>query len=59
MDYHYIIAKLEEDKRKLTEKLENKDLPKAEYETIKHSIENYDYIIQLTEMNHFERGILQ
>jgi predicted transcriptional regulator YdeE len=59
MDYQYIIAKLEDDKRKLTEKLENKELPKTEYETIKHSIENYDYIIQLTEMNHFERGIAQ
>lgn len=59
MDYQNVIAKLEENKRKLTERLENKNLPKEEYESIMHSIENYDYIIQLTEMNHFERGFAE
>ncbi|MBB6446691.1 DUF3896 family protein [Bacillus benzoevorans] len=59
MDYLNVIAKLEENKRKLTEKLEDNTLPKEEYELIMHSIENYDYIIQLTEMNHFERGFAE
>lgn len=59
MDYRNVIAKLEENKRKLEKKLENKDLSKEEYESIKHSLENYDYIIQLTEMNRFERGFVE
>nr|WP_295972513.1 DUF3896 family protein [uncultured Bacillus sp.] len=59
MDYRNVIAKLEENKRKLEKKLENKDLSKEEHESIKHSLENYDYIIQLTEMNRFERGFVE
>lgn len=59
MDYQNIIEKLETEKKMLAAKLENKNLPEEEYEAIKHSIENYDYIIQLTEMNRFERGFVQ
>jgi hypothetical protein len=57
MNYTDIISKLEENKRKLMERLENKDLTKEEYESVQNSINNYNYIIELTEMNHFERGI--
>lgn len=56
MNYKDIIVNLEENKRKLIERLENKDLAKEEHELVQNSINNYDYIIELTEMNHFERG---
>lgn len=56
MNYQDVIAKLEEYKHSLSKKLANKDLSKKEYEMIQHEIENYDYIIELTDMNHFERG---
>ncbi|MEC1772282.1 DUF3896 family protein, partial [Schinkia azotoformans] len=56
MNYRDIIVNLEENKRKLVERLEKKDLTREEYESIQNSIQNYDYIIELTEMNHFERG---
>ena len=58
MNYQDVITRLEENKINLTKKLENKNLAKEEYESIQHSIENYDYIIELTEMNHFERGFV-
>lgn len=56
MNYKDIIVILEENKRNLIKKLEMKDLSKEEYESIQNSINNYDYIIELTEMNHYERG---
>jgi hypothetical protein len=40
----------------LVKKLKSPNLTKEEYETIKKSIDNYDYMIELTDMNHFERG---
>lgn len=58
MNYNDIIGNLEENKRKLMERLEKKDLSKEEYESVQNSINNYDYIIELTEMNHFERGFI-
>ncbi len=58
MNYTDIIGNLEENKRKLMERLEKKDLSKEEYESVQNSINNYDYIIELTEMNHFERGFM-
>ncbi len=36
--------------------LEGKNLSKEQMDSIQHSIDNYNYIIELTEMNHFERG---
>lgn len=58
MNYKDIIGNLEENKRKLMERLEKKDLSREEYESLQNSIYNYDYIIELTEMNHFERGFV-
>ncbi|WP_458413114.1 DUF3896 family protein [Schinkia sp. CFF1] len=58
MNYREIINKIEKDKTDLIKRLENKNLTKEEFESIKHSIDNYDYIIELAEMNHFERGAI-
>lgn len=56
MKYVEVKETLEASKLELVKKLKNPNLTKEEYETIKRSIDNYDYIIELTDMNHFERG---
>jgi len=58
MDYHEIISRLEKEKLNLVERLENKNLREEEYFSIQHSIDNYNYILELTIMNHFERGTI-
>jgi hypothetical protein len=58
MKYVEVKEKLEAVKLELVKKLKNPNLTKEEYETIKKSIDNYDYIIELTDMNHFERGAI-
>ncbi|MGO4889867.1 DUF3896 family protein [Anaerobacillus sp. MEB173] len=56
MDYREVMETLEAVKYSLMAELKNPDLSMEEKENIKKTIENYDYIIELTEMNHFERG---
>lgn len=56
MKYVEVKENLETSKLELVKKLKNPNLTKEQYETIKRSIDNYDYIIELTDMNHFERG---
>lgn len=58
MNYQDVIEILEENKINLTKVLANNNLPKEEYEMIQQTIDNYNYIIELTEMNHFERGFV-
>jgi L-lactate utilization protein LutB len=58
MRYQEVKEKLEAAKLELVKKLNNPNLTKEEHETIKNSIDNYDYILELTEMNHFERGAI-
>ena len=58
MNYLEIKEKLEASKFELLKKMENKNLSKEELEILKMSLDNIDYIIELTEMNHFERGSL-
>ncbi len=58
MNYIEVKEKLEATKLDLVKKLKNPNLTKEEFETIKKSIDNYDYIIELTDMNHFERGAI-
>jgi hypothetical protein len=58
MKYLEVKEKLEASKLELLKKLKTPNLTKEEYETIKKSIDNYDYIIELTDMNHFERGAI-
>ena len=56
MDYLEVISIIEKNKLNLVKMLEGKNLSKAQLDSIQHSIDNYNYIIELTEMNHFERG---
>lgn len=56
MDYRETKERLEALKRDLTLKLENPETPKEEIEKLQKSIDNYEYILELTEMNHYERG---
>ncbi|WP_026576197.1 DUF3896 family protein [Bacillus sp. UNC438CL73TsuS30] len=56
MDYLEVISIIEKNKLNLVKMLEGKNLSKEQMDTIQHSIDNYNYIIELTEMNHFERG---
>jgi hypothetical protein len=58
MNYLEVKESLEATKLDLVNKLNNPNLTKEESETIKKSIKNYDYIIELTDMNHFERGAI-
>ncbi|HAQ08310.1 MAG TPA: DUF3896 domain-containing protein [Bacillus bacterium] len=55
MNYQEVKEKLEALKLGLN-KLQNPDLLIEEKESIQRSIANYEYIIELTDMNHFERG---
>lgn len=56
MEFQETKERLEALKRELTLKLENPDTTKEEIEKLQHSIDNYEYILELTDMNHFERG---
>lgn len=56
MKYQEVKEKLEASKLELMNKMKNKDLSKDELASIQLAIENYNYIIELTDMNHFERG---
>jgi hypothetical protein len=57
MNYQEVKEQLEVQKQNLVKKLENTNLSKEEYESIQMSIDNYEYIIDLTEMNYYERGV--
>lgn len=56
MKYQEVKETLEAAKLDLVKKLKNPNLTQEEFETIKRSIDNYDYIIELTDMNHYGRG---
>lgn len=56
MDYQEVKAQLEALQMTLMTKMQNPDLTLDEKEAILRSIANYEYIIELTCMNHFERG---
>ncbi|WP_077213096.1 DUF3896 family protein [Bacillus dakarensis] len=56
MEYQEVIERLEGLKLQLVGKLQNPNLSLEEKEDIQKSITNYDYIIELTNMNHYERG---
>ncbi|SEN70662.1 Protein of unknown function [Mesobacillus persicus] len=56
MDYKEVRAYLEEMKQTLETKMTDPSLSMEEKEEIRRSIGNYEYIIELTDMNHFERG---
>ncbi|AIE79190.1 DUF3896 domain-containing protein [Bacillus anthracis] len=55
-DYNATKKYLDEKKQQLCNKLSNMHLSKKEREQLKLEIDNYDYILNLVEMNHYERG---
>lgn len=57
--YNYQETKqlLEIKKQQLCKKLKNTTLTEKERRQIKREIDNYEYILTLVEMNHFERGM--
>jgi hypothetical protein len=57
MDYQEVKEVLEALKITLMKKIEDPNLSKEEKRNIQYSIYNYDYIIELTDMNHFQRGL--
>lgn len=57
--YDYLETKkhLELKKQLLCKKLLNVNLTEEDRSQIKMEIDNYDYILTLVDMNHYERGI--
>lgn len=55
-DYHATKKHLALKKQNLCKKLSNKRLSEKEREQLKCEIDNYEYILNLVEMNHYERG---
>ncbi|EEL51070.1 MULTISPECIES: DUF3896 family protein [Bacillus] len=57
--YDYLETKkhLELKKQLLCKKLLNVNLTEEDRNQIKMEIDNYDYILTLVDMNHYERGI--
>lgn len=56
-DYHATKKHLELKKQNLCKKLSNMTLSKKEREQLKCEIDNYEYILNLVKMNHYERGL--
>lgn len=56
MNYQEVKSQLEALQMALVTKMQNPGLSLEEKEAILKSIANYEYIIELTCMNHFERG---
>ncbi|ABS21835.1 DUF3896 family protein [Bacillus cytotoxicus] len=56
-DYHATKKQLELKKQQLCRQLTSVRLTEEERNQIKMEIDNYDYILNLVEMNHYERGI--
>ncbi|MBM4761801.1 DUF3896 family protein [Bacillus sp. B15-48] len=56
MKYTEVKEQLEAIKLNLINKMDNPELTLEEKEELKKSIVNYEYIIELTDMNHYERG---
>ncbi|WP_462413292.1 DUF3896 family protein [Neobacillus sp. Marseille-QA0830] len=58
MEYQEVKEVLEGMRQDLLRKLEDASLTKEDKINIQKSIYNYEYIIELTDMNHFERGLM-
>ncbi|MCP1123494.1 hypothetical protein CN326_18600 [Bacillus sp. AFS018417] len=56
-NYHETKKQLESQKSQLCKRLTDVKLTESERNEIKRTIDNYEYILNLVEMNHFERGI--
>ncbi|MEH7223231.1 DUF3896 family protein [Bacillus sp. JJ1566] len=58
MKYKEVKEILDDTKQELVNKMNDPDLTGEEIEQIQKFIANYDYIIELTDMNYFERGTI-
>lgn len=58
VNYQEIKQTLAEKKHHLEDKLKDPNLLSEQKVEIQNAIDNYDYIIELTEMNHYKRGTL-
>ncbi len=56
MYYEEVKAKLEDSKYVLMKRMKTSTLSNEELEALQKKLQNYDYIIELTDMNHFGRG---
>ncbi|WP_053435119.1 DUF3896 family protein [Sporosarcina globispora] len=56
MNYLEIKEKLEAARQELLMRMDDQNVSGREKETLQKKIDNYEYMIELTEMNHFERG---
>lgn len=56
MEYQEVREKLVTSKQELIDRMKKPTLSLEEKEYIQKSIDNYDYIIELTDMNHHGRG---
>jgi len=56
-NYDEIKEMLEQKKQKLIQQLEGRNLTSKEQQAIHMSIANYEYILELVDMNHFNRGL--
>lgn len=56
-NYDEIKEMLKQEKQKLIQQLEGRKLTSKEQQTLHMSIANYDYILELVDMNHFNRGL--
>lgn len=54
--YQEMKDRLETQKLDLVKKLENPTITESERRDIQLSIDNYQYILDLTDMNYYERG---
>lgn len=58
MKYNEVKEILDDTKQDLVNKMKDPDLTGEDIEKIQKFIANYDYIIELTDMNYFERGTI-
>lgn len=56
MNYQEVKSQLEAFQMQLAHRMQNPNLSIDEKNELQRAIANYDYIIELTCMNHFERG---
>lgn len=54
--YQEIKDRLEAQKQQLVEKLETSSITESERQDIQLTIDNYQYILDLADMNYYERG---
>lgn len=59
MNYLEIKEKLEAARLELIKKMQDPSILDKEKDKLQYTIENYEYMIELTDMNHFERGDIQ